>query len=224
MKFALGIMKKVTISKEEIAILEKVSYKGAIHIIDSTAQARAAVAHLRKFKIVGFDTETRPSFKKGVLRNMALMQISTLEDCFLFRLNMIGIPDSLREFLEDAEISKVGLSLKDDFNVLHRSFDALSPNGFIELQNLVEEYEIVDKSLQKIYAVLFNKKISKGQRLSNWEASELSYAQQEYAAIDALSCLEIYNHLKSGEFKPTESQYYKEIIEQTDIIANNETI
>ena len=142
MKFALGIMKKVTISKEEVAILEKVSYKGAIHIIDSTAQARAAVAHLRKFKIVGFDTETRPSFKKGVLRNMALMQISTLEDCFLFRLNMIGIPDSLREFLEDAEISKVGLSLKDDFNVLHRSFDALSPNGFIELQNLVEEYGI----------------------------------------------------------------------------------
>ena len=212
-------MKKVTITKDEIAELEKVFYFGDIHIIDSTAKARGAIAHLRKQDIVGFDTETRPSFKKGVVRNMALMQIATIDECFLFRINTIGIPEILKEFLEDDNITKVGLSLKDDFGVLKRSYPDFNPMGFIDIQKVVEEYQIADKSLQKIYAILFNQRISKGQRLSNWEAPILTDAQQEYAAIDAHACLEIYRYLKGGNFNPEDSPYYREI---TDPITNIE--
>lgn len=213
-------MKKVTITKDEIAELNKVVYKGTIHIIDSTSKARSAIAHLRKQKIVGFDTETRPSFKKGVVRNMALMQIATFSECFLFRINTIGIPEVLKEFLEDNSITKVGLSLKDDFGVLKRSYSDFTPNGFIEIQKVAEDFHIADKSLQKIYAILFNKRISKGQRLTNWEATILTEAQQEYAAIDALACLEIYQFLNSGDFTPNKSPYYREII-NPNINTNN---
>ena len=215
-------MKKATITKDEIATLEKVDYTGNIYVINSVSQAKAAITHLNKFKIVGFDTETRPSFKKGELRNMALMQISTLDECFLFRINIIGLPEVLREFLENKDIIKVGISLKDDFGVLNRSFGNMKPNGFIDLQKVVEDYEIIDKSLQKIYAILFNQKISKSQRLSNWEAPILSDAQQEYAAIDAWACLKIYNYIKSGKFNPELSKYYIDIIDPTTNLENTD--
>ena len=215
-------MIKATITKDEIATLEKVDYTGNIYVINSVSQAKVAITHLNKFKIVGFDTETRPSFKKGELRNMALMQISTLDECFLFRINIIGLPEVLREFLENKDIIKVGISLKDDFGVLNRSFGNMKPNGFIDLQKVVEDYEIIDKSLQKIYAILFNQKISKSQRLSNWEAPTLSDAQQEYAAIDAWACLKIYNYIKSGKFNPELSKYYIDIIDPTTNLENTD--
>ncbi len=204
-------MKKITITKDEIAGLDVVSFPGKIHVINSLSQAKTAITYLRKHKYLGFDTETRPSFKKGVLRPMALMQISTHDECFLFRVNKIGIPDTLKELLEDENIIKIGLSIKDDFGVLRRSTDNTSPDGFVELQNLVKTYGISDISLQKIYAILFDKRISKGQRLSNWEAPELSQAQQEYAAIDAWACLKIYDYLIAGNFNPAISKYLKEI-------------
>ena len=215
-------MQKITITKEEIAELDAVTFPGTIHVINSLTQARKAIAYLRKQKLVGFDTETRPSFKKGVLRSMALMQISTQDECFLFRINKIGIPDVLKEFLEDSKVTKIGLSLKDDFGVLRRSTDNTCPDGFIELQTMVKNYEISDISLQKIYAILFDKRISKSQRLSNWEAPELSPAQQEYAAIDAWACLVIYNHLINGNFDPKTTKYLREVEEPTLTPTENE--
>ena len=204
-------MLTVTITKDEIAELEVEHFTGKIHIIDTPSQAKDAITYLRKHKYVGFDTETRPSFKKGHLRPMALIQISTIDECFLFRIHKTGIPEVLKNFIEDNNVTKIGLSLKDDFGVLRRSNDKTTPCGFIELQTMVKTYGISDISLQKIYAILFDKKISKGQRLSNWEASELTPAQQEYAAIDAWSCLKIYNHLIDTGFKPNFSKYLKEI-------------
>ena len=109
-------------------------------------------------------------------------------------------------FMENPEITKIGLSLKDDFHNLHK-ISEFNPEGFIELQQMVRDYRISDSSLQKIYGILFDQRISKGQRLSNWEASELTEAQQRYAAIDAWACLEIYNRLSTGEFDPVESPY-----------------
>ena len=162
-----------TITKEEIAKLTVEEFKGRIITILSKEEADKAVEYLLRFPIVGFDTETRPSFKKGQRYKISLMQISTDDTCFLFRLNHIGIPESLEKFLKSSSTLKIGLSY-------------------------VGQFGIEDASLQKIYAILFQKKISKGQRLTNWEADVLTDSQKKYAALDAWACLRIYNLLNQA--------------------------
>lgn len=196
----------ISISKERLAEMPVLSYPGAITVVDSAAVAHSALRVLAKESAVGFDTETRPSFRKGQVHKAALMQISTADRCFLFRLNKIGICAELKSFLENPAIMKIGLSVHDDFNVLRRTCE-LDPQGFIDLQHLVKDYDITDISLQKIYAIIFGERISKSQRLTNWEADNLSDAQQAYAALDAWACLKIYNYLKDGHFNPKDSPY-----------------
>lgn len=203
---------KVSITKEQIAKLEQVSFPGEIHVIDSLSKSKSAIAYLNKCNKLGFDTETRPAFHRGVTHNVALMQISSDSDCFLFRLNKIGIPEDIKVLLENDKILKVGLSLKDDFGMLTKVSDA-SPHGFIDLQKFVPQYGITDASLQKIYAIIFGQRISKNQRLTNWEAETLTPSQQSYAAIDAWACLKIYDYLVNNGFEPFESKYY---IPETD--------
>ena len=99
-------------------------------------------------------------------------------------------------FLNSEETIKVGLSLRDDFGAI-RKRSAIDPGNFIDLQDFVKSFCIQEASLQKIYAILFSKKISKGQRLTNWEAENLTEPQQRYAALDAWACLKIYNYLNS---------------------------
>lgn len=196
----------ISIPKDVLATLPVVSYPGKITLVDSAAVAHSALRVLAREKVVGFDTETRPSFQKGRVHKVALMQISTAERCFLFRLNKIGICAELKAFLENPEITKVGLSVHDDFNVLRRS-EAIDPQGFVDLQHMVKDYDITDISLQKIYAILFGERISKTQRLTNWEAETLSDAQQAYAALDAWACLKIYDYLRTGSFDKQGSPY-----------------
>ena len=188
-----------TIDKKLISEMPKVTFPGRIIIIYSAEEARKAVAYLNRCEVVGVDTETRPSFKKGKINDVALLQISTRDTCFLFRLNRIGIPDFLEEFLLN-DVLKIGLSLRDDFNMLCRA-NKKDPRvgNWIELQDYVGRFGIEEKSLQKIYAILFGKKISKSQRLSNWEADVLTEAQQQYAATDAWATLEIYMKLNGNE-------------------------
>lgn len=188
-----------TIDKKLISEMPKVTFPGRIIIIYSAEEARKAVAYLNRCEVVGVDTETRPSFKKGKINDVALLQISTSDTCFLFRLNRIGIPDFLEEFLLN-DVLKIGLSLRDDFNMLRRA-NKKDPRvgNWIELQDYVGRFGIEEKSLQKIYAILFGKKISKSQRLSNWEADVLTEAQQQYAATDAWATLEIYLKLNGNE-------------------------
>ena len=197
-----------TFPKAELAGLPKVAFEGRIVCIQTEAEADKAVDYLLTQKRVGVDTETRPSFVSGRLYKVALVQVSTLDICFLFRLNYIGFPQSLKRFLEDLQVEKIGLSLKDDFGALHRRSD-FTPGEFIELQDYVHQFGIKDQSLQKIYANLFCRKISKAQRLSNWEADVLSDAQKSYAATDAWACLMIYNRLEalrlSGDYRLEES-------------------
>lgn len=181
-------------------------YPGAITVVDSAAVAHQAIRVLSKERAVGFDTETRPSFKKGRVHNAALMQISTDERCFLFRLNKIGICAELKSFLENPDILKIGLSVHDDFNVLRRT-TPLEPQGFVDLQHLVRKYDITDISLQKIYAIVFGERISKSQRLTNWEADTLTVPQQAYAALDAWACLRLYKYFENGSFDPLASPY-----------------
>lgn len=207
-------MHTVSIEKQTVNQMPHVTFMGQIHVIDAISQVKSAVTALRSASIVGFDTETRPCFHRGERHNVALLQLATDEHAFLFRLNKTGIPTPLKQFLEDKNHIKVGLSTPDDFHQLTRCCD-IHPAGFIELQELVTRYQITDMSLQKIYAILFQQKISKAQRLSNWEASQLTDAQQRYAAIDAWACLHIYRHLQSGAFIPEESPFYHELTEET---------
>lgn len=190
------------------------TYPAAISVVESAAEVRSALRALAHEEVVGFDTETRPSFRKGQTHKVALMQISSNERCFLFRLNKIGISTELKAFLENPEITKVGLSLHDDFKALNRT-TAISPQGFIDLQKSVTKYDFSDISLQKIYAIIFGERISKNQRLTNWEAETLTDAQQAYAALDAWACLKIYNHLIQGLFDPMASPY-RHLYEQSE--------
>lgn len=196
----------LSISKADLAKLPSADYQGSIHVIDSSETVEEAIIALRKSDVIGFDTETRPSFKKGQTHQVALLQLATRTDCFLFRLNMIGLPEAVKRLLEDEEITKVGVSLHDDFHNLHRIY-TLNPGGFIDLQQYVKNFGIIDNSLSRIYGILFGRRISKGQRLTNWEAPSLTPGQQSYAAFDALSCIHIYDFLKSGGFNPENSPY-----------------
>lgn len=187
-----------TITKDEIAQLSVEEFPGRIIVVDTVKDADKAVQYLSLFPMIGFDTETRPSFKKGMRYKVALMQLSTDEACFLFRLNRVGFPSSLKDFLTSEQHMKIGLSLRDDFCAIRRSADIQLEN-FVDLQQVVGEYGIEDSSLQKIYAILFGKRITKGQQLSNWEADVLTDAQKRYAALDAWACLKIYNRLKEDK-------------------------
>ena len=190
---------KSTITKAELAQMPIVQFPGRIFVIYTATDAEKAVAYLKSQQIVGVDTETRPSFKRGRLHKVALLQIATADTCFLFRLNQIGMPAILQDFLM-GDTLKIGLSLKDDFMMLSRRKEVHAEEGnWIELQDYVGRFGIEDRSLQKIFANLFGKKISKAQRLSNWEAESLSDSQINYAATDAWACVEIYNCLAELE-------------------------
>ncbi len=196
----------LTINKTAVAEMPPVVFDGPITLVDKPETLDKALADLGSQTLVGFDTETKPSFKKGCVNKVALMQLSTDAHNYLIRLNHLGLPAPLREFLENPRITKVGLSVHDDFSVLRRTA-AIEPAGFVELQRYVKNYAIADCSLQKIFAIVFGKKISKKQRLTNWEAAELTPQQQAYAAIDSWACLKLYRYLSEGHFDPAASPY-----------------
>ena len=196
----------VSISKEKLCTLPVASYPGRIELIDNPSKLDYAIAELKKAPIIGFDTETRPSFRRGQLYNVALIQLATPDCCYLFRTNEIGFPKKLIALLEDSDILKVGLSIHDDFHNLRRVTE-IDPRGFIDLQNYVKEFKIADNSLSRVFGILFGKRISKGQRLTNWEAAELTDSQQNYAALDAYACIKIYCYLKEGKFNPYNSEF-----------------
>lgn len=186
---------KSKFDKALISELPTVSFEGRIFTIISQCEAERAVDYLMKQQVLGFDTETKPCFQKGRgMNKVALLQVATEYEAFLFRLNRIGLPDCLKRLLSDNEIIKVGLSWHDDMNQLRRrgNFEA---GTFVELQKLVKEFGIVDMALQKLYANIFGQRISKSQRLTNWEADNLTEGQQRYAATDAWACVRMYNEL-----------------------------
>lgn len=198
--------------KRLIPKLPRVQFQGRIFVIFSQREADKAVDYLMRQDLLGFDTETRPSFRKGQIHQVALLQVATHDTCFLFRLNRIGITPSIQRLLEDQHITKVGLSLQDDLRMLRLRSD-FTPGTFIELQKEIKDIGIQDMSLQKIYANLFGGKIAKNQQLSNWEANILSEAQQRYAATDAWACIRIHEEIKRMK---QEQNYHLKITETTD--------
>lgn len=195
--------------KHKIGELPQVLFKGRIISVLSKGETERAVDYLLAQDILGVDTETRPSFHKGKRYEVALLQVSTRDTCFLFRLNLTGITPAIKRLLEDTTVPKVGLSWHDDLLMLHRRAE-FKAGYFIELQNVAQEFGIEDLSLQKIYANLFHMKISKGQRLTNWELPVLRDAQKLYAATDAWTCIQIYEELnrlkRSGDYELVEPE------------------
>ena len=189
-------MKKIVskLDKEQIADLPRVLFSGRIEVIVSESSAERAVKFLMKQPLLGFDTETRPSFVKGKMYKVALLQVCNGEVCFLFRLNRIGLPECLIRLLSDRRIKKIGISWHDDLHGL-MARKQFQPGTFIDLQDIAAKMGIEDKSLQKLYANILCGKISKGQQLTNWEADSLTASQMQYAATDAWACVELYKEM-----------------------------
>lgn len=190
--------------KKSIAQLPTVTFPGKTVVVMSESEAEKAVHFLLSQDILGVDTETRPSFKKGETHMVSLLQVSTSDVCFLFRLNHIGITPAILRLLENKAVPMVGLSLHDDMLSLHKRV-AFTPGYFIDLQDLVGELGIEDLSLQKLYANLFHQKISKRQRLTNWDSDVLNDKQKAYAALDAWACINLYKEIlrlkQSGNYE-----------------------
>lgn len=186
---------KSKISREEISLLPREKFAGEIFYVDSMGALYEFMQELRGEKILGFDTETRPAFKKGVVNEVALLQLCTASQAFLFRLNTIGLPDELAALLSNPSVIKAGVAIHDDIIGLQRLLP-FEPEGFIELQDYVKEFGIEDNGLKKLSANILGIQISKRQQTSNWETRQLSQAQIEYAATDAWVCYEIYSQLR----------------------------
>jgi hypothetical protein len=193
-----SLMKKTIynkFNKQLIPALPVVQFEGRVVVILTKRDAARAVDYLLRQSILGVDTETRPSFRRGDNHRVSLLQVSTHDTCFLFRLNHTGLTADIVRLLEDTTVPKIGLSLGDDILSLHR-IGGFTPGFFIDLQNHVKEIGIEDLSLQKLYANLFGLRISKRQQLSNWERDILDEKQKSYAAIDAWACIMLYEELQ----------------------------
>ena len=189
-------MKKIydKFDKSIINSLPLVTFPGKIIVVLNDYEADRAVEYLLSCDVLGVDTETRPAFRKGNNHKVALLQVATRKECFLFRLNHLGLPKSLLRLLSNKQVPMVGLSWHDDLMSLHRR-EQFEPGWFIDIQDIIGNLGIVDKCLQKLYANLFGEKISKRQRLTNWEADVLTDRQKEYAAIDAWACIKLYDEI-----------------------------
>jgi len=214
-------MKKLIYNKVDkamVSALKKVEFYGRIIVVDTQSGAQKAVDYLLSQPILGFDTETRPAFEKGKHYRCALLQVSTSTECFLFRLNKIGLCPAVVRLLSDTMVTKVGLAWNNDMLSL-RELGSFKAGHFIDLQQMVRDLGIEDQSLVKIYANLFGERISKAERLSNWERSELKESQKEYAAIDAWACVRMYNEVN----RLLSTRDYELVIQPSENISNDET-
>ena len=183
-----------SISNEEVSALPAISFDGEIVVVEDSVSLASACESLSHERLIGFDTETRPSFTAGVVNRVALMQLSTAERCYLIRLNKVPLDKALIDILCDEAVTKVGAGVQNDIRALNmlRHFRA---RGFVDLQDEVSQFGIEDRSLRKLSGIILGKKVSKAQRLSNWEAKVLTQSQQLYAATDAWVCVEIFRRL-----------------------------
>ena len=185
-----------SISKDEINELPLGQFEGKIYLIDSPDQVEDAVDFLEDQRIIGFDTETKPSFKKGQFNHVSLLQLSTSEQAFIFRLNKIGFPDPLRNLLEKENLVKVGAAVHDDLKGLRKLTDSFFPLSFFDLNDELKKVGFHNVGVRNLCGMVLKIRISKTEQVSNWEAEKLTEKQLRYAATDAWACLEIFNLLR----------------------------
>jgi len=185
---------KENIDREELAHYPQSAFNGDIILVDDYSKLKSSLRTLKAAELLGFDTETKPSFKKGRTNKVALLQLSDKKRAYLFRINNMGLPDEIAEILADSSVIKAGVAIHDDIKAL-RAVNKFTAGGFIELQDYVKDYGIESSGLRKLSAIILGFKISKRQQVSNWEAAQLTEAQLHYAATDAWVCYEIYKKL-----------------------------
>jgi ribonuclease D len=185
------------ISPEELSERELSWFKGEIVLVEDMITFRNVLPRLLGEKLLGFDTETRPTFHKGRKNKVSLIQLSTGSLACLFRINKFGIPDELMALLSDRNVIKAGVAVHDDIRFL-KGIKRFEPSGFIDLQSFVKDYGIQSSGLKKLAAIVLGFRISKRQQVTDWEAEELTEAQQVYAATDAWVCHQIYQKLTNG--------------------------
>ena len=186
-----------SISVEELAEFELSWFKGEIVLVDNLKTFHEVFPRLLESDLLGFDTETRPTFKKGRKNSVSLIQLSTGDLACLFRINRIGIPDEMVRMLSDPNIIKAGVAVHDDIRFL-KGVKKFSPDGFTDLQTFVKDFGIQSSGLKKLAAIVLGFRISKRQQVTDWEAEILTEAQQVYAATDAWVCYQIYRKLVNG--------------------------
>ncbi len=182
------------ITKDQINELPLVRYEGEIVLIDTLDTLHQHLPDLKKDKYIGFDTESKPAFKKGVYNPVALLQIATSEKVYLIRTNLIGLPRPIIEIFENPDILKVGISIRDDIKDL-QFLENFYPEGVIELNTLVIDLGIEQEGVRNLAGIILQGRISKNQQVSNWENEVLAEKQQVYAATDAWVCHAIYEKL-----------------------------
>lgn len=187
-----------SITADEINLLPLSQFNGEIILIDNFQKFNLYIKELFNQKVLGFDTESKPSFKKGENNSVALLQFSTSNKAYIFRLNHIGIPKQLKKIFENKDIIKVGLAIKDDIKIMQK-LNNFKPASFIDICTISTQHNIEEKGLKKLAAIVLNMRISKSKQLSNWEAKILDNAQLTYAATDAWICYELYNKLVNDE-------------------------
>ena len=194
---------KKYVSKDEIKNYSVEKFNGKISIIDKKKDLLDAYLFLKKQKIIGFDTESRPTFKKGVSSDVSLIQFSTKDEVFLFRINIIGFDDKLIDIINDKKIKKIGIAIFDDIKSLQK-IKEFESNSVIDLNKLALNLGFESIGAVKLSILILGFSISKSARLSNWEKKDLTTSQIEYAATDAWICNMIYKKLlNEGEIKDT---------------------
>lgn len=185
------------ITREEVENLDLIQFDGPIALIDSLEDFNREIGQIERCSLLGFDTETKPSFKKGKVNPTSLIQLATGDRAWIIRVSRFGYPQKLLRLLSNEKIIKVGAGLNDDLRRLRSDF-RFEPAGFLDLQQYVEAFRIEEKGLKKMSAIVLGKRISKSQQVSNWDAEPLTEAQIRYAATDAWICLEIYRTLRKS--------------------------
>jgi len=184
------------ISKEEVNELPLGQYEGPIHLIDKSHLVEDAVDYLENQSLLGFDTETKPSFRKGQFNQVSLLQLSTSSRAFLFRLQHIGFPPALQSLLEKENVIKVGAAVQDDLKALGKLTNSFSPQSFFDLNEELKKIGFQNVGVRNLCGMVLKIRISKAEQVSNWEANVLTEKQCRYAATDAWACLEIFQVLK----------------------------
>lgn len=187
-------MYKANITNDEVNELPLILFDGKISVMDSKDQSEAEEYLLRQ-RVIGFDTESRATFKKGAPDTISMVQLSGPDRAFLFRVNKHPLSSVIIKILQSRTIVKVGLAIKDDLHKIRLVNPVFFPHNFVDLQTMVKNYGINEMGLKKISCLVLNHRISKAQRLSNWNAVQLTEAQIRYAATDAWICVEIYKKL-----------------------------
>ncbi len=182
---------KNKLSKTEINLLPLRYYNGAIRIIQTAEQAKDACAILIKEKVLGFDTETRPAFKKGQSYLPSLLQLAGTKVVYLFQLSQCGLTDSIIILLSNVNIIKSGVAINQDLTELQQILN-FEPAGFVDLGDIARSKGLPHHGLRGLAAYLLKFRISKSGRTSNWSANQLTKKQIKYAATDAWVGRELY--------------------------------